>query len=350
MKRSSAIVIFLSTMVLGCSISCGGSSPSTNDGSDTNDGANGDSDANDIVIPKSCKGGVVTYGVGGNHFRTTLGDTVATENISEGLDALSDGGDEWISSSPDGEWLLLETTRFDSECSGWNCLALVKGDLSSGEAVKINGNLLHGDDYGAVASSGTRIVYPFGDGPNEKDLFAINKAGSTWGAPILLTVESKFPFNLQPSISDDGSKVVFDCGNDPYGQPPTSICEVNTDGTNFRVVWTPEQGATGVNGRANVALHHPGYFSDGSIVFEADWSGEQIWRLSGDGPPVVISGQYSNDNSPCVLDNQCIVSVWLERPGSSGTHELKVMDAAGGNFSMLRTDIDIIDTGTSCSR
>ncbi len=351
MKHHGAIVVFLSIMALGCGGSCGTNSPNANDGSTgRNDGNDGlDSDGGDIKIPDSCKGGVVTYGEGGKHFRSTLGDTVTTENLSDGLDELSQGRDEWISASPDGEWLLMETTRFDSECNGWNCLALVKGDLSSGEAIKMNGQVLHGDDYGAVASSGQRIVYPFGGGPHDKDLFVIDKSGNSWGKATLLTSDSQFPYNLQPSISADGSKVVFDCGNDPYGQPPTSICEVSTDGSDFRVVWTPEQGATGVSGRSDVALHHPGYFSDGSIVFEADWSGEQIWRLSGSGPPVVIAGQYSNDNSPCVLDNQCIVSLWLERPGSTGTHELKVMDAAGGNFSMLRTNIDITDTGTSCS-
>ncbi len=342
MRICEAIALLLAAITIGCGTN---GTPPTGPGND----ADPIIDGGEIPIPKSCKGGIVTYGVGGQHFRTTLGDTTSTENITEGLNALSSGSDEWISSSPNGEWLLMETSRFDADCSGWNCLAVVKSDLSSGQAVTIGKTLLHGDDYGAIASSGERIVYPFGDGPHDKDLYTINKNGDSWSDPILLTAQSTFPFNLQPSIHEDGSKVVFDCGDDPYGQPPTSICEVNTDGTDFRVVWTPEQGATGVQGRSDVALHHPDYFSDGSIVFEADWSGEQIWRLSGSGPPVVLANQYSNDNSPCVLQNDCIVSVWLERPGSSGTHELKVMDASGGNFSMLRTDIDIVDTGTSCA-
>ncbi|MBL4636300.1 MAG: hypothetical protein JKY56_20740 [Kofleriaceae bacterium] len=302
-----------------------------------------------IQTPQSCEGGTVSYIVGGQLFRTTLGTSVVTENVSAGLDLLSVGSDFSGVLSPNGDWLLLETSRFDSECEEESCLALVNADLSSGEVIKLGNQVLHGDDYSAVDSSGQRIVYPFDGGPNSKDLFAINKLGNAWTPPILLTAESPFPFNRQPSINADGSKVVFDCGNDPFGQPPTSICEVQTDGCGFRVVWTPEQGATGAAGRSDVALHHPSYLSDGSIVFESDWNSEQIWRLAGEGPPVVIAGEFSNDNSPCVMQNGCIVSLWLGRPGGTGTHELKIMDQSGGNFSMLRTGIDIVDTGTSCA-
>lgn len=327
----------------GCG--CGSKAPANpEDGTDTSL----DPDATPIMIPESCEGGTITYGAGGKHFRTTLSKTVTTESLSDRFDGLSAGKDNWVSVSPDGEYYLLESNRFDAGCRDWNCLAVVKADMSSGEALKIAGQLVHGDNYGAIASGGTRIVYPMGDGPHPRDLYVSNKSGTTWGAPKLLTAASPHPYNLQPAISADGSKVVFDCGEDPYGQPPTSICEVNTDGTNFRVVWTPEQGGVGAAGRSNVALHHPDYFENGSIVFEADWNGEQIWHLTGNGPPKVIAKSYSNDNSPCVLNNQCIVSIWLERPGSSGTHEIKIMDAEGGNFSMVRTDIDVVDTGTGC--
>ncbi len=302
-----------------------------------------------IQTPQSCEGGIVSYLVSDQLFRTTLGTSVVTENVSAGLDLLSAGSDSSGVLSPNGEWLLLETSRFDPECEEESCLALVNADLSSGEVIKLGDQVLHGDDFSAVDSTGQRIVYPFDGGPNSKDLFAINKSGDTWTPPILLTAESPFPFNRQPSINADGSKVVFDCGNDPFGQPPTSICEVQTDGCGFRVVWTPEQGAVGAAGRSDVALHHPSYLSDGSIVFESDWNSEQIWRLAGEGPPEVIASEFSNDNSPCVMQNGCIVSLWLGRPGGTGTHELKIMDQSGGNFNMLRTDIDIDDSGTSCA-
>jgi hypothetical protein len=340
------------------SLSCGNNSPSpnpavTDSGSaDAVDGdaTNNDPDAAPLKIPENCEGGRVTHVVGGQIFRSTLAATVTTENVSAALNNLSAGGDEWASSSPDGEWLVMETTRFNAECDGWACLAVVKGDFSEGDVVTIDGTIVHGDDLSAIASGGNRVVYPMSGGPHDKDLYVINKTSGIWSTPVLLTGSSTSTFNLQPAISADGSKVVFDCGEDPYGQPPTSICEVKTDGTGFRVVWTPEQGGQDAPGRSDVALHHPDYFSDGSIVFEADWTGEQIWRLSGSGPPTRIAGQYSNDNSPCVMANDCIVSVWLERPGNpEGKHEIKVTDAEGGSFSMVRQDIDITDTGTYCS-
>jgi hypothetical protein len=343
-KLSHSFYSALAALAVGC----GSSSPTPVVAGDATGGSG--PDATPLPIPDTCKGGRITHVLDGKIYRSTLGEIVTTENISEGLDALSAGSDEWASASPAGDWMVMETDRFDAECKGWACLALVKSDLSSGEVIKIDGTILHGDDLSAVASGGNRIVYPFGGGPHEKDLYVINKSGGNWSTPVLLTGDSTSTYNLQPAISADGSKVVFDCGEDPYGQPPTSICEVNTDGSNFRVVWTPEQGGEGAPGRSDVALHHPDYFSDGSIVFESDWTGEQIWRLTGDGPPVRIAGQYSNDNSPCVLDNDCIVSVWLERPENSpGLHELKLMDAQGGSFSMVRVGVDITDTGTYCS-
>ena len=47
----------------------------------------------------------------------------------------------------------METDRFDTDCVGWTCLALVNGDLSSGETVRVNGEAVHAD-FSAVASGG----------------------------------------------------------------------------------------------------------------------------------------------------------------------------------------------------
>ncbi len=301
-----------------------------------------------LPIPESCQGGAVIYSVEGKTYRTTLGKVPVTENLSDGLDALSEGGEQWMASSPNGEWLLMETNRFDAQCEDWNCLAVVKSDLSTGGVIKIGNERLHGDDYGAIASSGTLVVFPFEGGPNSRDLFAIRQTGSTWSEQALLTGASTFPFNMQPSINADGSKVVFDCGYDLYNGPSTSICEVDTDGSNFHVVWAPARGAVGEKGSQDSALHHPSYFSDGSIVFSADWDGERLWRYSGSGLPELISAQFNNDNSPCVLPNDCIVSLWPERDGASSS-ELKVMDGAGGNFAMVRTEIEVTNTGISCA-
>ncbi|MBN2392560.1 MAG: hypothetical protein JXR84_17650 [Anaerolineae bacterium] len=92
---------------------------------------------------------------------------------------------------------------------------------------------------------------------------------------MLLTGDSTYDYNEHPVLSADGSKVVFDCSPVPYGQEGTAICEVNTNGSGFRVVAQP----TDMGGTMDNALHHPDYAPDGSIVFESDWGGEKIWWL-----------------------------------------------------------------------
>jgi hypothetical protein len=199
----------------------------------------------------------------------------------------------------------------------------------------------------AIASGGALIVYPR-QGPHAIDLYASTLNGSTWGTPLLLTGSSSFQYHHDVAISDDGTKIVFDCGADPYGQPPTSICEVGTDGTGFRVVAHPNDGPDQSN---NHACHHPDYAPDGSIVFEADYLGEQVWRKSGTQAPVRVSpSDVHNDNSPCVLPDGRIASLWLNAPGNTrGYHELKIMDPDGSNGVMVLTGQDIVDIGMGCS-
>ena len=85
--------------------------------------------------------------------------------------------DDWIASSPNGEWLLLGTERFNPECAGWPCLAIVPADLSGGETVLIDGAAVHTDGFGAIASSGDLIVYPAVSETNVQSLYAITREG-----------------------------------------------------------------------------------------------------------------------------------------------------------------------------
>jgi hypothetical protein len=55
-----------------------------------------------------------------------------------------------------------------------------------------------------------------------------------------------------------------------------------------------------------------------------------------------------NDNSPCVLPDGRVVSLWLLRPGGSGFHEIKVMDPDGTNQFMALTDVNVFDVGIGC--
>ena len=239
---------------------------------------------------------------------------------------------------------MLETERFDPNCAGWPCLAVVKADLSAGDVVHIGGSVVHPDGgISAVAAGGDLVVYPDTSGPHTRDLYAIRRSNGVWGTPLLLTGDSTYQINGQPALSADGSTVLFDCDND-LGDVGEAICEVHSDGAGFRVVLTPADGP----GPLTNPLHSPDYAPDGSIVFEGDWDGETVWRLPAGATSPVKVGSFANDNSPCVLPDGQIASLWLERPGGPSIHELKVMSDSGHSYFMALTGVDVFDVGIGC--
>ena len=180
--------------------------------------------------------GYIVYGLPDNRvYRVEAQEGATPEDISAGLDALSPGpNDLLINTSPNGNWLVLESERFDKDCENWACLAIVAGDLSSGEAVRAvlaEGAVVHpSQGVVAVASSGDVTIYQQeGVGTHVSDLFAITRTNGAWGAPLALTGGSPYLWHLNPSISEDGSTVLFQCGDDSWNGH--SICEVSTDGS-----------------------------------------------------------------------------------------------------------------------
>jgi Tol biopolymer transport system component len=300
--------------------------------------------------PSGSGHGRITYSLpNGDQFRIDARAGATPQNVSAALDALSPGIDEWINTSPDGQWLLLSTERFHANCNGFACLAIVNGDLSSGEAILVGGNVVHATGYSAVAASGNVVVFEDeGVGTNTRDLWVTARVGGNWTTPVAITGASPFLFNSHPAFAPDGSKVVFDCGNEPFGAQGTSICEVAVTGSGFRIAVRPVDSPPGMPDVA--ALHHAAYTADGSIVFEADWAGEQVWRLApGSTTPFQVSASVTNDNSPCVLPDGRIASLWLSRAGNpQGLHEIKVMTPSGGQYLMALTLVDVADIGISC--
>lgn len=295
--------------------------------------------------PPTVPTGHITYRLGDRLYRLAAQEGASPEDVSAALDTLAAGNDEWINISPDGAWLLVSTERFDPACAGWACLTLVKSDLSGYEVVRVDGMLLHPPGFSAAASDGALIVYPDSGGPHSQDLWAVRRSGTAWDAPVLLTGSGDYAYNEQPALAADGSKVVFDCGPAPYGQEGTGICEVNTDGSGFRVILHPND----MGGTSQNSLRHPDYAPDGSAIFEADWNGEQIWRLPvGATTAQVIHADFTNDNSPCVLPDGRVVSLWLNRPGGNGSHEIKVMAANGSSYVMALAGMDVLDIGLGC--
>ena len=289
-------------------------------------------------------GGWVTFTVQDGEaervYRLAIAPNAVPEDMTARINSAAPGQfSEWLNISKDGAWYLLSTDRFDPECNGWPCLVVTR-DFVKYEAIKSNGAVVHAE-YSAIASGGNLIVYKAGDGTHGRDLWAIRREGGAWSAPIELTASSPFNEHQQPSISADGKSVVFACGDDPYAS--NALCEAKTDGSGFSVRFRAAE-----NG-GEAALFHPSYAPDGSIVFEGEWNGEQLWRLeAGSQTPRLISA-LTNDNSPCVLPDGTIVSLWLQREGNSlGVHEIKLMSSDGRQYTMLLIGQDVFDIGTGC--
>ncbi|HEY1367351.1 MAG TPA: hypothetical protein VGF23_09570 [Gaiellaceae bacterium] len=286
--------------------------------------------------------GDVTYrAAGGDVYRLAASSGADPQDVSQALDALSPhAADDWLNESPDGRSLLLSTERFG--CGGWSCLALVRGDLAGGAAVKLgDGQVVHAQGFSAIGSGGRLIVYPAAGASHKLDLQAIRLgADGAWGPPVDLTASSAYAYNSQPALSADGTRVVFDCGSRPYGAAGTAICETDTsgEGTVRKIV---------VARSPRNALHHPDFAPDGAIVFEAATPVEQIWRLPLHAHVPVRVSRVTNDNSPCVLPDGRVVSLYLGRPGGGGRHELRVT-RPNGIATTLPTDRDIADLGIGC--
>ena len=286
--------------------------------------------------------GFITYMLDGNAYRIEAKSGSAPENISQRLNPLSPGIDILVNASPNGEWLIFSSERHP-DCMGWACLMLADGDLTGLTPVMADGNVIHEEGTSAIDSTGTKIVFSMEEGAHTRDLFIVEKNGDRWGAPRVLTAQSPFAYNNTPAFSDDGSRVLFECGDEPYMNK--SICQVHVDGTAFQTLFSPDARFT--------AARTPDYAPDGTIVTELDSveNGESIYRISPDtGSITPINLSFSNDNSPCVLSDGRIASLWLNREGGEGLHELKIMNSDGSGDFMLLMDIDILDAVLGCNK
>jgi hypothetical protein len=316
------------------------------------DGSTGGS--SEAPPPAAEEGGAAATGDGsivytltdGTIWRIAAEADAEPEKLADAFDTESTAPDYWIDVSNDGEWLLLQTERFFPDCAGWPCLVLASSDLSSRELVAIDGQPVRpGTGLAAVANGGNLIVYSLDGGPHGFDLWAITREDDGWSAPVLLTGEADAQYHQEPSISDDGTTVLFACGEDVYTTVDTGICEVGTDGSGLRVVIGPDGGPDGAP--ENASLRHPDYGPDGEIIFTADWNGAFVWRLGADAAePEIVGPAFGGEYLACSLPDGRIASLWPGR-SSVGNNELKVMSADGSSYVMLVTDTAIADLGCS---
>jgi hypothetical protein len=285
-----------------------------------------------IVAQQAPPGGHVTFKNNNGHvYRIGTDLDAKPEDITSMLDELAPGGgDAWLASSHDGSRLLLSSERFDPSCKGWACLAVANDSISSGMAVHTDTGVLHPSAMGTIANDG-RIVLAAAGGPHTVDLWRVDPVGGTWSAPVLLTRESPFAYATEPALAWDDTKLLFDCGYQPYATVGTAICEVRMDGSGFHVVLGPEGVQPAFAGART--LDHPGYTRDGGIVFGAERNGVEIWRLApGSAAPEAVGSVFDGDNRPCVMPSGSIVS----QLQNDSSYALKLMLPSDHTFVLLQ--------------
>ena len=255
-------------------------------------------------------------------------------DVSKHLATINRGEEGWINISPNGEWLLLDSTRLDSECTGWGCLIYGKRDLSEFKTIKtVSESVIHTEGFSAISSSGNLIVAHM-SGTNRNDLFvSIKGTNDRWSELRSITSDSPSDNNRNPALSADGKEVLFDCG--------TSICMVNSDGTNLQTLISSDNTAFDL-------VRYADFDTTGNIVFEGDDGTERIWRYNRTSKQLsMVDESKRNDNSPCVLSDGHIASLWMERQRQGDSiHELKIM--TDSNYTMVIKDKDITDSGIGC--
>ena len=243
-----------------------------------------------------------------------------------------------ITVSPDGAWYVFQSSRFVPDTGGGTVLTIAPADFSSAESVTSSSGLISNEGMAQATPGGDVIVFSGSGSSHTRDLYLVIRANGQWSDPVALTANSPYDYHSWPVLSADGSKVVFNASDvDQYGSSGTRVAEVNLDGSGFRVLVSPEDGPPG---GSSAYCSFPAYTADGgSIVFEATWNGsEHIWRRSLSGVvPTVLNNSFTDDNSPNILPDGRVMSLWLGSPTGSNLHEIKIMDLAGQNAFMLTT-------------
>jgi len=269
-------------------------------------------------------------------------------NVSKALNQVGPlGVDTAINMSPSGQWLSLHTDRFGGT-SGTSSLAIMRADdLTSGEQIRVGGELIvPTDGNSAVSSDGTTVVYVSEEGPHIMDLWAARLVEGVWSTELLTGEEGwDYNYSIQPAISSDGTKVVFTAGV----SGSELIGEVNVDGTNLHAAVT--RGNAPPDSKADAFLDHPSYGAAGTIVFGANFDAgkEQIWQLASGAPTAVLFLREAEEMTvmaPAVFSDSRIVSLWRDRAGNvNRVLELTLWYADGTYQGTLLPGVDIPSMG-----
>lgn len=313
-------------------------------------GAVADASVGEFPIAPALTGGHLYYSFEGSVFRVATTRGAVPENISRALDKLGNRGDDLrITASSDSRWMLLTSSRFGGASS--DTLVLVPSDLSRVELIRPEGSPFTPQGVATIVpGAGDLVVYAASTGPHAVDLFSTRRVSGRWLAPKLLTSASTYPYNNMPALTHDGTRVTFDCGQNPYPESGNNdACEVALDGTGFRRIVTSSL----LPNARQTHVQNPHEGRDG-LYFEAAWpvAGRQvapeiIWMLPRGSSVPVPKAPSDNAVAPCTLPDGRYAALWLAGPGNTrGDHELTIF--GGSSPIVLTPGIDVTDIGIGC--
>ena len=238
------------------------------------------------------------------------------ESLSDKLDNQFDldGVDYEFGFSQNGNWFVGHSTR-SPKCASWACMVVIRNDFAQGGIVRIDNQPLHDFETSTINNSGDQIVYSSeATDENVRDLVLItlvDKENDAWEIQGTLTEESPYEWNTYPEFSGDEEKVVFMCGDEPYGGSGTAICEYNIAEEHFRVLMTPEEHSLRTN-EGTGALFYP-YYDKNNVVHYSDSDVYATWYLEEVGDDEVVINYLYERGSECILPNGLLVVVeWGE--------------------------------------
>ena len=338
--------LFLGVLVGVLLSACGSSS--SNEGGSGGGGTGGGGTGGGGTGGGGTGGGHVVYTLGASVFRMDAAAGAAPVNVTEAVAGVGHKSERRLNTSRNGQFLIFETQNVDVACDGDECLAVAPASAPAQATLvkQADAPLKNIGGRAAITDDGNTVAWVANTGNHSLDVFAATRTGTNWSAAVNVTSASTFDWNDVPAFSADGTRLLFDCGPEAYAGAGNSICEVSTGGGAVKVLVAPSDAPTSVSSKG--PCHHGSYAADGSIVFEADWDGERVWRRVGTAAPTQVA-EPGNDNSPCALPDGRIASLWLGRSGNpEGFHELKLMNADGTDPVMLVTGVDLDDIGLGC--
>ena len=284
-------------------------------------------------------------------FRAVAQGGAVPTDISKSLTDLGyTGVDTQINISPNAKWIVLHTSRFGG-AAGTGSLAILKSDdITSGQQIRANGNLvIPTDGPSAVSSDGNTVVYASADGPHAIDLWAAQFAAGQWTTHILTGLDTWiYSHNIQPAISADGAKVLFAAGNAIGDTGTQAIAQVNIDGSAIQTLVTRANAPA--DSKADAYLNHPSFTATvGTVAFGSNFANgvDQLWRWSTGQTTASLLSSASSEVSPAVFQSDGrIVSLWRNHERNVGhVLELTLRDADGSYRGTIAPGVDLPNSG-----